>query len=76
MAMNDLDYKIRKKFVNQQFFDLTQLVEKVRHIEQLRAKKERINKGFEQDKIAYAKCVKSDDDFDELHVAELQVGPP
>ena len=41
MAMNGLDYGIRKKLVNQQFLDLAQLADKVRQIRQLRAKKEK-----------------------------------
>ena len=41
MAMNGLDYGIRKKLVNQQFLDLAQLADKVRQIGQLRAKKEK-----------------------------------
>ena len=32
MAMNGLDYKISKKLVNRQFFDLAQLVKKIRQI--------------------------------------------
>ena len=29
MAINDLDYEIRKKLVNEQFLDLAQLAEKI-----------------------------------------------
>ena len=53
------------------------MIKNVRQIKQLRAEKERINEGFKQEKIASAKCVESNDDFDasEVHVAKLEVGP-
>ena len=57
MAMNGLDYKVRKKIVNQQFFELAQLVEKFRQIEQLRAEKERINEGSKQDSLCEVRLV-------------------
>ena len=89
MVANGLDYNIRKKLVNLQFLDLTQLAEKVRQIEQLKAEKDRIEitrlkKAFGKEQVNFVEMEsdKDEDDFDsneinlaEIRAAELQAGP-
>ena len=83
MAINGLDYDVRKKLVNQQFLDLSQLADKVRQIEQLRREKERLRRknSIRKEKVTYADTVEveedeSDPENSEVHVAELKFGPP
>ena len=83
VAINGLDYDVRKKLVNQQFLDLSQLVDKVRQVEQLRREKEWIRRknSIRKEKVAFVNYVESDEEesepkFNKVHMAELKSGPP
>ncbi|XP_027368230.1 uncharacterized protein LOC113874205 [Abrus precatorius] len=92
MAVGGLEYLIRKKLINQQLRDMSQLATKVRQIEQLKAEKSfprKIEKFSQKAKVAYIGLAEgeigSENDFDkedvdlgvnELNVAELKLGPP
>ncbi|XP_016164136.1 uncharacterized protein LOC107606608 [Arachis ipaensis] len=76
MATNGLEFGVRKKLVNQHTFDLFQLAERVRQIEQIKKEKENFKKGLK--KVAYVDCFSdsSDSDEKEIYIAELRGGPP
>ncbi|XP_027337413.1 uncharacterized protein LOC113851132 [Abrus precatorius] len=92
VAIGGLEYSIRKKLINQQLRDMSQLATRVRQIEQLKAEKfvpKKIEKFPRKDKVAYIGLAEgeigSENDLDEedvdlgvneVNVAELKPGPP
>ena len=82
MALNNLDYDVRKKLIHQQFLDLSQFADKIRQVEQLRREKERMRRknSVRKEKIAFVNTIESDvsesdPESGEVHVAELKSGP-
>ncbi|XP_050897581.1 uncharacterized protein LOC127104442 [Lathyrus oleraceus] len=85
MAAGGLDYSIRKKLNTQYLRDMTQLADRVRQVEFLKAEKYRANKNNRMERVAY---VKLDEDNPEtcsdplnlderkVDLAELKQGPP
>ena len=72
MAINGLDYAVRKKLVNKQFLDLSQLDDKVRQVDELR-------REIRKEKVAFVDYVEldereSDPKGSDVHVAELRSG--
>ncbi|MCH92837.1 hypothetical protein A2U01_0013780, partial [Trifolium medium] len=85
MAVGGLDYSIRKKLDTQYLRDMSQLADRVRQVERLKAEKARTTKFQKKEKIAYIETYDSDNDYDidcsdvqgnEIDVAELKPGPP
>jgi hypothetical protein len=85
MAAGGLDYSIRKKLDTQYLRDMSQLADRVRQVERLKAEKARTSKFQKKEKIAYIETYDSDNDYDidygdvqgnEIDVAELKPGPP
>ncbi|XP_045810023.1 uncharacterized protein LOC123904395 [Trifolium pratense] len=85
MAAGGLDYSIQKKLDTQHLRDMTQLADRVRQVERLKAKKARSSKFHKKEKIAYVETIDDDDEYcvnyedvddNEVNVAELKPGPP
>jgi len=64
MAASGLDYSIRKKLDTQHLRDITQLVDRVRQVERLKAEKARTSKYHKKEKVAYVETNDSDQEFD------------
>ncbi|KAK2444904.1 hypothetical protein QL285_015894 [Trifolium repens] len=64
MAAGGLDYSIRKKLDTQHLRDMSQLADRVRQVERLKAEKARSSKFHKKEKIAYVETYESDGDFD------------
>lgn len=85
MVAGGLDYSIRNKLDTQYLRDMTQLADRVRQVEHLKAEKARANKNNKKNRIAYVELVDDEPetygdlvDFDEseIDLAELKQGPP
>lgn len=85
MATGGLDYSIKKKLDTQYLRDMAQLVDRVRQVECLKAKKARASKNNMRERVAYVELDEDDQDtysdplsFDEseIDLAELKQGPP
>ena len=59
--------------MNQQLLDMAQLVERVRQIEQLRAKKEIIRKGIWKEQVTYLDYVESEEEDDDQEALMTKV---
>ncbi|XP_050891463.1 uncharacterized protein LOC127096981 [Lathyrus oleraceus] len=84
MTADGLDYSIRKKLDTQYLRDMSQLADRVRQVEQLKAEKARANKNNRKDRIAYVELGNDKPetfgeqvDFNEgeIDLAELKQGP-
>jgi hypothetical protein len=85
MAAGGLDYSIRNKLDTQYLRDMTQLADRVRQVERLKAEKARASKyGGKKEKVACVDTYDNSQDFDvgwspveegEVNIAELQLGP-
>ena len=53
MDAGGLNYSIRKKLDTQHLRDMAQLVDRVRHVERLKAEKARTQKHYKRENIAY-----------------------
>ncbi|XP_045807593.1 uncharacterized protein LOC123901479 [Trifolium pratense] len=85
IAAGGLDYSIRKKLDTQYLRDMSQLADRVRQLEKLKAEKFRNSKFQKKKEINFVDSYDSDydddteySDFDEseVNVAELKSGPP
>jgi len=83
MAAGGLDYSIRKKLDTQHLRDMAQLVDRVQHVERLRAEKARTQKYHKREKVAYVESNESDQEFDiafgdvergKVNITELKLG--
>jgi hypothetical protein len=84
MAAGGLNYSIRKKPDTQHLRDMTQLADRVRHVERLRAEKAITQKYHKREKVAYIESNERNQEFDiafgnvktkEVDIAELRPGP-
>jgi len=64
MAASGLDYYVRKKLNTQYLRDMTQLADRVRQVERLKAEKARTIRHVEKEKIAYVDTYDIDPEFD------------
>ncbi|KAK2363144.1 hypothetical protein QL285_088154 [Trifolium repens] len=64
MAAGGLDYSIRKKLDTQHLRDMTQLADRVRQVERLKAEKARNSKYHKKEKVAYVETHDSDQEYD------------
>jgi len=60
MAVGGLDYSVQKKLDTQYLRDMTQLADKVRQVERMKAKKARTTRHIKKEKIAYIDTYDSD----------------
>jgi hypothetical protein len=84
MAAGGLDYWIRTKLDTQYLRDMTQLADRVRQVERLKAEKARNYKYHKKEKVAYVEINDSNQEYDvsyedveqgEIDLAELKLGP-
>ena len=85
MALDGLDYSIRKKLDTQYLRDMAYLADWVWQVERLKAEKARTSKFSKKEKVAYVDTDDIDSGFDlnfddagnsEVNLAELKHGPP
>jgi len=85
MTAGGLDYSMRKKLDTQHLRDMSQLADRVRHVESPTAEKARTHKYNKRENVAYVETNDSDQEFDiafgdvedcEVNDAELKPGPP
>ena len=86
IVVGGLNYSIRKKLDAQYLRDMTQLADRVRQVERLKAEKARVGKyGGKKEKVAYVDTNDNNQDFDidwspveesEVNIPELKSGPP
>lgn len=85
MAADGLDYSIRKRLDTQYLRDMSQLADRVRRVEYLKAEKARANKNNRRERVAYVELDGDDQethgdflDFDEseIDLAEFKQGRP
>lgn len=83
MAAGSLDYSVRKRLDTQHLRDMAQLVDRVRHVERLKAENARTHKHF-REMVAYIASDESNQEFDiafgdveikEVDIDELKPGP-
>ncbi|KEH17010.1 hypothetical protein MTR_0054s0250 [Medicago truncatula] len=75
MAAGSLDYSVRKRLDTQHLRDMAQLVDRVRHVERLKAENARTHKHF-REMVAYIASDESNQEFDiafgDVEIKELQ----
>ncbi|CAJ2649107.1 unnamed protein product [Trifolium pratense] len=87
MAVGGLDYSIRKKLDTQYLRDMSQLADRVRQIERLKAEKVRNSKFQKKKEIGFVDSYDNEIDYEmsdeyldfddsDINVAELKPGPP
>ncbi|CAJ2657404.1 unnamed protein product [Trifolium pratense] len=87
MAAGGLDYSIRKKLDTQYLRDMSQLADRVRQIERLKAEKARNSKFQKKKEIGFVDSYDNEIDYEisdeylefddsDINVAELKPGPP
>ncbi|PNX60166.1 hypothetical protein L195_g051787, partial [Trifolium pratense] len=87
MAAGGLDYSIRKKLDTQYLRDMSQLADRVRQIERLKAEKARNSKFQKKKEIGFIDSYDNEIDYEiddeylefedsDINVAELKPGPP
>ncbi|XP_050896268.1 uncharacterized protein LOC127103011 [Lathyrus oleraceus] len=85
MAAGGLYYSIRKKLDTQYLRDMTQLADRVRQVERLKAEKARANKNYKKERVAYVEVEDEDSEISndpygleefEVDLDELKEAPP
>ncbi|XP_057418292.1 uncharacterized protein LOC130712479 [Lotus japonicus] len=87
MPAGGLEYPTRKKIYTQHVRDMAQLADRVREVERLKTEKAQYNKLPKKGKVAYVEnepCSRKlrvtyesdDNEGNEIHLAELEPGPP